>query len=173
MFKPISDYRVTSDWWYILPAIIFVDLVAIWFGKTHAQISLNRWYARFGIFAVIADVLSIAIGILITRYIYTLLRLTNPLYFIGILLAVQLIHDTLFYLLVIQPTATGANQMIDIFKSYSKENGAKILIADALMVVGSAVLGSFLKGAEPHVTVGFGFLTVYILSYLIYAKDPS
>ena len=172
MFANITDYRSISDWWYILPAIVFVDLLAIWFGKTYTQISLNIWYARFGIFAVIADVLSIAIGILITRYIYTLLRMTNPLYFLGILLAVQLIHDILFYQFVIQPTPLGANQMIDVFKSYSKENGGKILIADAMMVLGSVVIGSFLKETAPHVTVAFGFVTSYILCYMIYTKEP-
>jgi len=172
MFANISDYRVTSDWWYILPAIVFIDVLAIWYGKTHTQISLNTWYTRFGIFAVIADVLSIAIGILITRYIYTLLRLTNPLYFLAILLAVQLVHDILFYQLIIQPTPLGTNQMIDVFKSYSKENGGKILIADAMMVLGSVAIGSLLKGVSSHYTVTFGFITTYVLCYLLYNKDP-
>jgi hypothetical protein len=62
--------------------------------------------------------------------------------------------------------------MIDVFKAYAKENGSKILTADALIVIATAVTGSLLKSAPAHITVATAFISSYILSYILYTKRP-
>jgi hypothetical protein len=140
------------------------------FGK-----ALNDWYNKFGINAVIADVLSIVLGFLIAQYIY---RTTLfPIYgwslplFLSVLLAVQLIHDLFFYFGVIQMIPQGHNGMIDVFKSYAAENGANILIADASMMIGSALIASALYSYPVTVTIVAGTLAVYTIPYILTTQN--
>jgi hypothetical protein len=58
--------------------------------------------------------------------------------------------------------------MIDVFKSYADENGAKVLVADATMMVSSAVLASLLKSSQGHVTIATLLITLYSMTYIIY-----
>jgi hypothetical protein len=69
--------------------------------------------------AVTADIFSSLIGIAVARYIYTFMKLNNPLYFIFVLVAFQIFHDGFFYLAIIQHLPKGHNSMIDIFKGYT------------------------------------------------------
>jgi len=174
----ITNYNNVSDWFYIITATILVDVIAIFLarypGKTPSfeVKALNKWYDKFGLAAVSSDVLSILIGILISRYIYTAAGLKNELYFFIIILLVQFIHDALFYLLVIKPMPTGINQMIDVFKEYAEENGQKILVADAVLMTSSALTGTLLKSIPDHVTITTSFITLYVLTYILYTKSP-
>jgi hypothetical protein len=177
MISNITNYKNIGDWFYIIVAVLVVDFVVIVkskYGdnKNFNVNSLNTWYDKFGLAAVSSDVLSILIGIAVARYIYTFMKLSNPLYFILILVAFQLFHDVCFYLAVIKQLPTGHNSMIDVFKGYSEENGTKILIADALMMISSVLLGSFLKSIPTHFTSLFGLITTYSLCYIIYTRSP-
>jgi hypothetical protein len=176
MLSDISDVSEVSDWWFILLGILIVDVIVILLSRHLPEIfgkSLNIWYDKFGLNAVLADVLIIAIGFAITRYIYTWYVKPqigwNPLWFVGLLLVVQLIHDILFYVGVILPIPRGMNAMMDVFKDYSNA-GAKILAADAGMMVGSALFAMWLKAAPPDVTATVGLLTTYTLPYSLYTK---
>jgi hypothetical protein len=177
-FPDISQISAVSDWWYILLAILIVDVVVIllvrhfpgFFGK-----QINIWYDRFGLNAVLADVLIIAIGFAIAKYVYTwYIRPAvggwSPLWFIAALVGIQLVHDMLFYLGVILPIPRGLNEMMDVFKDYAASGGAKILGADAGMMAGSAVLAMLLKAAPSHIVVGAGLLTAYTLPYSLYTR---
>lgn len=179
MFANITDFNNVNDWFYIITAVLVVDFIVILLAKYPGKNpnfkvnSLDAWYTRFHIMAVGSDVLSILIGIMFTRYIYTGLALKNPLFFIAILLLFQLFHDIVFYLGVIKPLPVGHNNMIDVFKSYSNENGAKILVADAAMMLGSVFAGSILKALPDHATVAVGFITLYSLCYILYTRKPN
>lgn len=172
----ISNYANNQDWFYIIPAAILVDFIVIVLAKIPGEEhyfgvnALNKWYDKFGAFAVISDVTSLLIGIAATRYIYTSLNLSSPLMFIGVLLAFQLFHDLFFFTAVITPIKKGHNAMIDVFKSYAKENGAKILVADALMLIASVLIASLLKSIPDHYTVSVSLITLYALCYIIYTK---
>lgn len=173
----ISNPTEVSDWWYILLSILIIDIIVIFciryapdiFGKP-----INVWYDRFGLGAVISDVLIIAIGFFIARYAYLYLVPPevgfNPWIFIGILVGVQIIHDILFYLGVILPIPRGHNRMIDIFKDYSK-GGFKVIASDTAMMVGSALIAMFLKEADPEYYVGVSLLTFYTLPYILETKN--
>jgi len=179
MISNITNFNNINDWFYLITAVIVIDFIVIVLAKYPGKNpyfkvnSLDNWYNKFGIFAVGSDVLSILIGIMFTRYIYTSLNLKNPLYFIAILLLFQLFHDLLFYLAIIKPIPEGHNQMIDVFKAYGDENGAKILGADALMMLGSVMVGSLLKSVPDHFTVAVSFITLYSLCYILYTRKPE
>lgn len=173
---PISDATNNTDWIYLLPASIIVDCIVLFMAKypgTHPTFrvdALNEWYARFGIFAVMSDVLSILIGIMVARYIYTYLKFDGVLPFLAILIAFQMSHDIFFYLGVILPMPAGHNQMIDVFKAYAQENGILILGADALMILSTVALGSILKSLPRHITIASLFLTLYTLTYILFTN---
>lgn len=172
----ISDFKEVSDWWYILFAILFIDLVVIllvrhypeFFGKT-----INVWYDKFGLNAVLADVLIIAVGFAIARYVYTYFLKNligwSPLYFTSLLVIVQMIHDFIFYVGVILPIPRGLNDMMDVFKDYSKAGG-KIILADSAMMIGSALIAMLLKSQPEHITASFALLTSYALPYSLYTN---
>lgn len=174
MFSDISNIHNNIDLIYITTAVIIVDLIVILIAKntTFFGKQINVWYDKFGMTAVLLDVSIIIIGLIITRYIFSLTNLTfNPLYFILIALAVQLVHDSLLYKLIIEPTSYGVNQVIDVYKDYAIENGAKILLADAAMILGTALIAMYLKNQDFKTTTTLLVVSLYIIPYLIYIKS--
>jgi hypothetical protein len=176
MSSNITNYNQTGDWFYIVTAAIVVDFVVIVMTKYAGPRpffkvgALNDWYTRFGALAAISDITSALIGVAAARYIYTGLGLSGALAFAACIVAFQLAHDIFFYLAVILPIPTGENQMIDVFKAYAAENGAMILVADALILLSTAGLGAFLKGLPAHYTVATGLLSTYAMTYILYTK---
>jgi hypothetical protein len=176
MSSNITNYNQTGDWFYIVTAAIVVDFVVIVMTKYAGPRpffkvgALNDWYTRFGALAAISDITSALIGVAAARYIYTGLGLSGALAFAACIVAFQLVHDIFFYLAVILPIPTGENQMIDVFKAYAAENGAMILVADALILLSTAGLGAVLKGLPAHYTVATGLLSTYAMTYILYTK---
>jgi len=129
--------------------------------------ALNDWYERFGIFAVGADVMSLMIGVVAARFLYTYFFKSvmdwSPLYFMLCVVLFQLFHDLLFYFTTIKGLPRGYNEMIDVFQDYAKENGAKILVADALMVIATAGGAMYLKSIPLH----FVFIGLLVLLYAL------
>lgn len=177
-WKDISEYEEIQDWFYIIVAVLIVEVFVIFLTRFYPDLlgkSLNIWYNRFKLSAVLADVLIILIGFAIARYVYSEYvyptKDWNPLYFTGTAVGVQLIHDILFYFGVIKTIPTGNNAMMDVFKTYSESGGAKILAADSAMMIGSSVLAMLLKAAQPHVVVSTALVTAYILPYILETRN--
>jgi hypothetical protein len=125
--------------------------------------SLTKWYAEFGIVAVISDCLVIVLGILVAQMSFP----KYPLVLAAI--GVQLVHDILFYLFVILPTPRGQNKMIDLFKEYATENSWKILAYDSLMIGSTVLLAQQLAKMKNSSVTLIGLLGVYSLTYIIYS----
>jgi len=174
----ISNFRDVSDLYYIFFGILTIDVIVIFLARYYkiGGKFVNEWYDEFNILAVLADVLIIFIGFLITRYIYTTYLYErfewNPVYFIILLCIVQLVHDIAFYLGVIKPIPSGHNEMMDTFKRYSEDLGLQILGADALMMIGSAIVAMLFKYVPLHVFVSISTLVSYILPYILYTRNP-
>lgn len=150
---------------HISSAVVWVDFLTIAFSKMfNFGKSIDVWYKQFGIVAVISDCLVIILGILIAQLFFP----KYPLLPTAII--IQLLHDVLFYLFVIIPIPVGHNAMIDVFKSYSAENGWKILLADSIMIGSTVVLADSLKYVSPSYISFIGLLGVYALTYIIYTK---
>jgi hypothetical protein len=152
----------------LVVAVLWVDLIVIiislygGLGKT-----IREWYAKFGPVAVLSDCLIIILGIMLANFIYPT---ASTLELILLALIIQLVHDILFYILVIQKLPEGYNGIIDLFKKYASENGYHILIADSLMVLASILGHDFLEMQSVEITSFLGFLATYALSYIIYTK---
>lgn len=175
----IANYRATEDWWFILPAILFVDVFIIFlcrfFPKTFGK-PINDWYDEFGLAAVLSDVTIIAIGIAIARYIYSIFFMETEgwsiYYFVALAVIIQIVHDIIFAYGVVDKIPQGHNAMIDVFKSYIKA-GPKILLVDAVMIAGSIIAAAAMKNQDAHYTVSGFLVTAYALSYILYTNVKS
>jgi hypothetical protein len=174
MLTNITNYNQNGDWFYLVIAAIVIDFIGIVMAKYNIilnnQVALNEWYTRFGALAAASDITSVLIGIAAGRYIYGFLALSGAAAFVACIVGFQLVHDIFFYLAVIKPLPKGENQMIDVFKSYAAENGALILVADALILLSTAGLGSILKSLPVHYTVSTAFLSIYAMTYILYTN---
>lgn len=162
----------------IVVSVIVVDLVILFLIRYFPDFwgkEINVWYNEFGLNAVIADVLSIVLGFLLAQIVYRTVVFpyigwSLPA-FIVLLLAIQLTHDMLFYKGVIQPIPAGHNGMIDVFKAYAASGQGRILIADAAMMAGSALIASALIGLPTSVTLFVGSLAVYAVPYILTTRN--
>lgn len=149
-------------------AVVWVDFFTIVLSKVfHLGKSLDKWYAQFGIIAIISDCLVIVLGILIAQF---LAPGVNTLTLAGIAIAVQLVHDVLFYYAVILGVPRGQNSMIDLFKDYAVENSWKILVADSIMIGSTVLLADYLSTLKTSHATFIGLLGVYALTYIMYTK---
>jgi len=172
----VANYLANEDWWFYLPAILFVDTVMIflvrYFPQTFGQ-PINVWYDEFGLAAVLSDVSIIAIGIAISRYLYSYFFMEKEgwsiWYFIALAVVIQMVHDMAFAYGVVEKIPQGHNQLIDVFKMYI-QGGPKILLTDAAMIAGSIGIASLLKAQDFHYTTAGFLITAYALSYILYTN---
>ncbi len=169
--KDLSDYSYFPQ---ILVAVLIVDLIVIFLVRFFPGFwgsTINVWYDKFGLGAVLADVLVIVLGFFIGQYIYkTYLRDEygwNPALFAGLLIVIQVIHDLLFYFGVILPIPKGHNAMIDVFKTYADRGGVKVIVADSAMMLGSFGIASMLAQTSSFATVVSGVVATYALPYIL------
>ena len=172
----VGNYKAQEDWWFFIPAIIFVDTVVVFIVRFFPQICgkpVNQWYDEFGLAAVMSDVTIIAIVIAIARYIYSAFFMEQEgwsiWYFIGLAILIQVIHDLVFAFGVVAKIPKGHNSMIDVFKAYV-EGGPVILALDAGMVAGSIGISAALKNQDYHYTSSLTLVTLYALSYILFTN---
>jgi hypothetical protein len=177
MFADISKIGV-GTFGTILTAAAIVDIIILFIIRylpiilgDHSMKDINVWYNSFGLNAVIADVLSITIGMLVGQGIYTYAVAPvlgwSLLAFLGVVVGFQFIHDIFFYLFVILPIPKGHNGMIDVFKSYAKSGKSGILFVDAGMMIATTLLSSFLYSQPAAATILSGSIAVYSLPYIL------
>jgi hypothetical protein len=170
MFKDISQFNDTTDYLPILSAILIVDIIGIIlsFAKIIPSKLLKKWYQTFLLSAVIADVLIIFIGFIIARAIYPyLFDSFTMLNFIILLLIIQIIHDILFYLLILA-IPRGTNRMIDMFKEFADEVSYYAIIGDSVMIITAGLIAGFLANFEVNTNIIILIFNVYILQYVLY-----
>jgi len=129
--------------------------------------SLDSWYSKFGMTAVLSDVLVMVLGVQLA-----LLFEPKAGVFHLLLMAVfiQIVHDILFYFLVIETVPHGQNEMIDLFKDYANENSWKIVVYDSLMIGSTVFLANTLAKINQTSVNFIGLLTLYALTYIVYTK---
>jgi len=172
----VGNYKAIEDWWFFLPAILFVDTFLIFLVRFYPDIfgkPINQWYDDFGLAAVLSDVSIIAIGIAITRYIYTSFFMEQEVwsiwYFIGLAVVIQVVHDLAFAFGIVEKIPKGHNSMIDVFKAYV-QGGPKIILTDAFMVASSIGIAAALKNQDFHYTGSLALVTMYSLSYILFTN---
>lgn len=156
-------------WTALLAATAWVDFIVIVLSKVFPLTkSLATWYADFGLVAIGTDILIIVLGIALAMF---LAPGASGLALIGVAVAIQVLHDVLFYVGVIQMVPPGQNRILDLFKRYAAEGSWKILLADAAMVAGSVYLMETMDAwLTDDQVLWSGLLALYALMYILYTK---
>ena len=170
MFKNIADFNNISDYLPLFNAVLITDLFVILLLNMRVIKSqvLRQWYSQYNLSAVIADVLIILIGLIITRAIYYYVFETfSILKFVILAVIVQIVHDILFYVFFTN-IPRGVNKMLDTFKDYAKDVSYKAILADSGMMIMSCLIGSYLANKNTNTNIIVLISFVYLLPYLLY-----
>jgi len=154
----------------LLNAALATDLIVIALALTGYLNgkALTLWYKKFGLGAVIADVLILVLGFIISYYIYRyFFKTDNLLLFISIVIIVQLIHDFFFALFV--NNYKGKSEILNVFKMYIKEISYRILLVDAMMLVSTVLLEKVLSSMNQTTNIITLIVLVYITPYLLFS----
>ena len=172
--KPTINYNNKFEYIPIITANIYADLFIIF--ATFATIyiktkSLEGWYKKYRLSAMIADILIGVLYILLGRYLVYKSGLKIGLTaFAGICVSIQIIFDFLFYIFfTIIPK--GSNDMLDYFKGYSKEAGASALLGDSFLVIIAVIMSALLNQSSYDTNIVFLIISIYLVPYFIYMKD--
>ena len=169
--KHISSFSNTSDYLPILNGVLLTDLavIALLLSGVIGSVVLKRWYREFTLAGVVADVLIIVIGIVIARFVYPYLFREYSLgRFLGLVVAIQVIHDLLFYA-VVKSIPRGRSKIVDVFYAYGREVGFQAVVSDSLMMVSSVLLATFLKQQSLNTNLIVLLLGVYAVPYMVYS----
>ena len=171
MFNDLSHFNSTRDYLPIIVAGLIVDMVILCLvlvGYINVK-SLNKWYNDFQLLAVVADVLSIVIGIIIARFIYSsFFKSYSLVTFLLLVCGVQVGHDLLFAVFF-NGVPRNKSRILDVFKDYAQEGGFKILGVDAIMMISTVLLGSYLATWNTNSMIILSIVCMYILPYLLYS----
>lgn len=170
----ISNYKDLNVLFVIITAITILDVIVLFFTRYFPDWlgePLNKWYDKFEFLAVLSDVLIIAIGFILAQVSYTYFFSEkygwNVWIFLALLVGIQLVHDLIFYFGIIKPLPEGHNKMIDVFKEYAASGGWKILVGDAILMLGSALIAFGLKDQSMFVVVTALIGALYTMPYIL------
>jgi hypothetical protein len=169
IFRDISNFNNISDYLPILNGCINADLIIIFllYNGVFKSYYLKKWYKKYQLSAVIADVLILVIGIIIARYLYKyLFGAFNIWKFTGLAVAIQIIHDILFYWLF-KSIPVGYNAMLDFFKEYANEVGINAILGDSFMMVISCLLSSYFATYSINTNIIILIVSLYFIPYMI------
>jgi hypothetical protein len=175
----ISNYKHISNIPYLLLGILIVDILVLFLVRYMGigGNSLNMWYDKLGLQAIIADVFIILIGFILGQIIYTHFIMPyygwNAIIFILVVVLIQMIHDILLYYLVILPIPKGHNSIIDMYKVYAEENGFAIIPGDSMLMIGSAIVTFGLKYLPDYAITFITIFTIYTMIYILNTKKST
>jgi hypothetical protein len=172
--KPTINYANKFEYIPIITANIYADLFIIFltFSKIYySSPSLEGWYKKYRLSAMIADILIGVLYILLARYLVYKMGLNIGLTAFAVLcVGTQIFFDFLFYILfIIVPR--GTNDMLDYFKGYSKEVGANALLGDSILVIFAVVLSAILNTKSFDTNIVCLILSIYLSPYFVYMKN--
>ena len=176
----LPDIRNAMDsrtWLAIAAAACVVDTAGLFVWRYTATPTgpINTWYDRFGLAAYGADVLSMIIGLILAQLITSSMGGPwNPVLFIAIVVAIQLIHDIVFAGLIVPAVPRGRNAIMDLMRSYSTMSGAGgILVVDAIYMILTALIAMLLMSVKPGVGWITLIVTLYITMYILYTRPSA
>ena len=173
MFKDISNFNKLQHYLPMLNGSIVADIIVlliVYYTPYFNSSNLMRWYETYRLSAVIADVLILVVGLMITRYIFTRFNLKwNVFLFLAVLLGVQITHDYLFYLFF-SYVPRGVNKMLDLFKDYAKEVKVGAILGDSFMIIIAALLSSYFANFSLHTNIILLICSVYSIPYILYTR---
>jgi hypothetical protein len=178
-FSDITNYNNTDNYLSILNGIIFIDIIIMLFvfRRIISPMIMYKWYTEYKMYAVLGDVTSIFLVIILTRYIYSLWkRQTNSYgltYSFGVFLVIaifaQLCFDTFMYI-IIQSIPLGSNQIIDIFRRYTKEGGWFIFTLDCSFTIFSILFASIFNTFTFNTNIIILISFLNMLPFIVFTK---
>jgi len=169
IFKDISNFNNVSDYLSILNGCINADLIILFlvFHGVFKSSFLKKWYKKYQLSAVIADVLILFIGIILARFFYKYLFTEFNIWkFTGLAVCIQIIHDFLFYFLF-KNLPVGYNSMLDFFKGYAKEVGVGAILGDSFMMILACLFSSNFATYSLNVNIIALVISIYFIPYMI------
>ena len=152
---------------YIYPLIVAaitveaICVAILFFAKTGGR-NIKIWYNEYKIGAYFFDVLSLIIGSSVS-----ILFTSNLLMQILTVIIVGLMHDLTFgYFINRSKPKTGISKL---FFDYAKEVKWKILVVDAMMLIGTIITFNYLKTIDVQYLGFIGSVLAYIGLYIVYS----
>lgn len=170
MFKNIANFNNTNDYLPLLNGILITDLFVILLLNMNLIKSqvLKKWYEKYNLSAVIADVLIIFIGLIIVRAIYYyIFDEFSIIKFVFLAVVVQIVHDILFYIFF-KNVPRGSNKMLDTFKDYASEVSFKAILSDSGMMIMASLIGSYFASKNTNTNIIVLIISLYLMPYLLY-----
>nr|QFG74612.1 MAG: hypothetical protein [Megaviridae environmental sample] len=175
MLKDISNFDNLSDYHGIFNAALLADIIIIfllYYTKVFgAPETLKEWYEKYRLSAVIADVFILIIGMILGRIFYKkLFNKWNFIKFSLLILVIQIIHDLLFYFLIIKPISPDTNNMLSLFKRYADEVSYGAVLGDSFMMFITVLFSSIFANLSTNHNIILSVILMYILPYILYTK---
>jgi hypothetical protein len=172
--KPTINYNNKFEYIPILTANIYADLFIIFITFSRIYInskSLEGWYKKYRLSAMIADILIGVLYMLLGRYIVYKSGIKVGLTaFAFICVTIQVIFDYLFYLFFTN-VPKGSNDMLDYFKYYAKKSGTNAILGDSFLVIMAVIISALLNRSSYDTNIIFLIISIYLAPYFIYMKD--
>ena len=158
----------------ILTANIYADLFIIFLtftGIFYKSASLTKWYKKYRLSAMMADILIGVLYILLGRYIVSKFKLDVGLTsFAAICVGIQVIFDFLFYFFF-SAVPYKSNDMLDFFKEYAKETKIDAIFGDSVLVIFAVIVSALLNTKSFDFNIIALILSVYLVPFFIYMRD--
>jgi uncharacterized protein YacL len=172
IFKDISNFNNLNDYLPILNGCINAELIImnLVLNGVFKSLYLKKWYKKYQLSAVLADILILFIGLIITRFLYKYIFSSFNIWkFTFLAVLIQIIHDLLFYLLF-KNSPLGYNKMLDFFKEYSKEVGIKAIFGDSFMIVLTCLFASYFASHSLNTNIISLIISLYFIPYILNSK---
>jgi len=169
LFKDISNFSNVDDYLPILNGCLNADLIILFltFHGVFKSFYLKKWYKKYQLSAVLADVLILVIGIILARFFYSyFFDSFNIWKFTFLALCIQITHDFLFYFLF-KSLPIGYNSMFDFFKEYAKEVGVGAVIGDSFMMILACLISSNFATYSLNINIIALVFSLYFVPYMI------
>lgn len=171
--KTFEPQTLTS---FVVAALVVEVIMLTIFRLTKSELAgkdINKWYDVYGLDAILLDTLIVIIGFVVVSMLYPIIFSEwNIVYFLILMLVVQIIHDYLFWRYVIVPIPQGHNRVIDTLKVYAENVKGGAIIGDSIMYILGVPIASLLLGADLSVTklLTIGMFVLYPIMYLLYTQ---
>ena len=175
--KPLVNMNDKFEYIPIVTAIIVADLLIVWitFSKVLGdgkawQIS-TKWYKKYRLSAMMADILIGVIYLLMARQFVYSMNMDTTLFGFGVVaVIIQIICDLLIYV-VFTMIPKNHNHMLDLFKDWAAYAKLDALWGDSILVLLAVVLSSYLNTLSFDTNMYMFIFSMYLIPYIIYMKD--
>ena len=176
----IGNYKEVNDFAPIISASLIGMNFAVMLSKfgSLGGFSMNAYFDTFGLEGILANTSFLVLIFQIARWAYTSFYASGgrpwaPFVFVCILIAIEFIHDLIFYYGPLKMIPAGKNDIIDALKKYASENGSRALAGHAAFLIFVGVLAMFLKESTFLFTFVIVNVTLYFLPFMMTTLGPK